>query len=414
MKITKVETVSLTVPSRWIWGSRPHSFTFIRVDTDEGLYGWGESLLGFYMPELVPPLVDHFGRVILGKNPFEIEKLWRSMFVKAMRWGHVGPAVTVLGGIEIALWDILGKALNTPLFQLFGGAVHENLRCYASTGSPAYPIETTLKAYDGLKEKGYTAVKTVHGYMGRPAPLTIDGMIEEETDKFRRIRGHLGSDTDILLDPAAPFNRNPWSGDVALQMILALEEFNLLWVEQPVTPSRIEEYLRIRRAVKTPLAAGENGTTVEDFRPFFETRAIDIIQPDAVWCGGIGPCRKILAAAEVHGMRTAPHCFSGAVGLAANYHIALSDPGCFIVEMPTADNPLISDLVQSAFTFRDGFLYPTGKPGLGVEVPEELINRYPFVPGSGISHPGSPFPRPVPDDWQAPQGDILSWDTGGE
>jgi L-alanine-DL-glutamate epimerase-like enolase superfamily enzyme len=212
-----------------------------------------------------------------------------------------------------------------------------------------------------------------------------------------------------MIDPAAPFNRQPWSGDFARQVLAALEEYRLLWIEQPVLPSRIDDYREIRKHVKTALAAGENGTTLEDFRPYFAQRVIDIVQPDAVWCGGVTEMRRLIAASEAHGLRTAPHCFSGAVGIAANYHVALTSPSCFIVELPGAGNPLIRPLLEPAFTFRKGLLFPTDKPGLGVDIPDEILNKYPFVPGSGLSHPRSPFPRPVPPDWQAPSSDSLSW-----
>ena len=411
MRITKVETIALTVPAKWIWGSRPHSFTFIRVSTDTDLVGWGETLLGLYMPELVFPLVDHFGRVIIDQDPNEISGLRDSMFVKAMRWGHVGPAISVLGGIEIALWDILAQSMEQPLHALLGGRSHESLRCYASSGAPAYPLDTTLKAFDEFAEQGYSAIKTIHGYAGRAHPTAVGELVRQEQEKFGTIREHLGWGVDLMLDPAAPFNRNPWSGDTARQVIAGLEEYGLLWVEQPVLPSRIDDYLEIRRYSKTPLAAGENGTTLEDFRPFFAQRVIDIVQPDAVWCGGIAEMRRIIAASEAHGLRTAPHCFSGAVGLAANYHVALASPSCFIVELPTAGNPLIRPLLERAFSFEKGRLIPTGAPGLGVDIPDEILNQYPFVPGSGLSHPRSPFPRPIPSDWKAPAADSLSWDA---
>ena len=147
MKITDVQTILLTVASKWLWGSRPRTFSFVRVSTDAGLTGLGETLLGFYVPELVSPLTEHFRNVIVGEDPRDIHRLWRKMFVKAMRWGHVGPPITVLGAIEVALWDILAKSLDVPVYQLLGGKAHQRLRCYASTGCPACsPLEKTLAA----------------------------------------------------------------------------------------------------------------------------------------------------------------------------------------------------------------------------------------------------------------------------
>lgn len=405
MKITEVEPIVLTVRARWLWGTRPHNFSFVRVHTDAGLCGTGESLLGYYVPEQVPPLVAHFGHVVRGRDPFAIEALRDAMFIKALRWGHVGPAVSVLGAIEMALWDLLGKALDVPLYQLLGGLAQDRLRCYASTGSPAWPMDRTLSQLSKLVDRGFSAVKTVHGYVDRPAPVGVAALVAQEVEKFGTLREHLGDDVDLMLDPAAPFNRAPWSGDTAVQVIRALDPFHLLWVEQPVAQTNVDDYVRIRSRCATPLAAGENATTVHDLKPFLERHALDIVQPDAAWCGGVGECLKMVAAAEAHDLRVAPHCFCGPVGLAANYHIACARRSCFIVEYPTHENPITAPLLAGAFTFGDGWLRPTGRPGLGIELDDALRAAHPFVPRSGLSDATSPFPRPVPPDWQAPTED---------
>lgn len=409
MRITNVETLLLTVPTRYTWGIRPHNFAIIRVMTDSGLVGLGETLLAYYVPELVPAQVNHFRDVVLGENPFEINRLWRKMFVKAMRWGYKGPAISVLGAIEIALWDILGKALEMPIYELLGGLAHDRLRCYASTGNPGFPLENTLARFRDLADAGFTALKTMHGYAGQPLPVGVASLVRQEREKVEAMRRALGDDVDLMMDPAMPFNRAPWSGDVALQVVKALDDYHLLWMEQPVPQTNVDDYVRIRRLTKTPLAAGENATTLHDLKPFFEKRAIDIVQPDSTWCGGIGECMKIVAAAEAHSMRVAPHCYSGAVGLAANYHVAFASRACFIVEFPTSPNPLINELTESLFKFRDGYLYPPAAPGLGIELNERLIEDYPFVAGSGLSHGRSPFPRPIPARWQSKSQDAISW-----
>lgn len=410
MKIIDVECILMTLPSKCVWGTRPHNFSFVRVTTDTEITGLGETLLGFYVPEMVPSMVKHFRDVVVGEDPWSIQRLWENMYVKALRWGHVGPAISVIGAIEIALWDILGKSLQIPVHQLLGGCVHDRLRCYASTGSPAWPMEKTLKRFEDLTSKGFTALKTIHGYMGREEPVSVAGLVKQEINKFTALRNAFGNDIDFMIDPAAPFNRQPWSGDVALRVVKALDEFNLMWVEQPVRVDKINDYLNIRKHCTTPLAAGENATTLQDLKPFLETRALDIVQPDSIWCGGIGECVKMVAAAEAHDMRTAPHCFSGVVGLCANYHVAFASRSCFIVEFPVHETPVINrTLMESAFTFKDGYLYPAGGPGLGVELPEELIKEYPFVPGTGLSHARSPFPRPTPAGWQPHTDGRLSW-----
>ena len=403
MKITDVETILLTVPSKWEWGTRPSTHGFVRVKTDSGLTGLGEAYVAWYMPEVIPPMVQHFANVVIGRDPFEIHSRWREMFVKTMRWGHVGPSISALGAIDIALWDILGKSLGAPVYQLLGGLAHRRLRCYTSLGEPDEAAVAKLRA------GGYTAVKIAHtGGMVQEGHLGLAALIKQETDKAAKIRQVLGDDIDLILDPALTFNRAPWSRDTALKVVQELEPYHLLWMEQPALQTNIEDYVWIRRHTSTPLAAGENGTTLHDYKPFFEKHAIDIVQPDASWCGGISECVKIHAAAEAHDMRTVTHSFSGAAGLAANYHVAFASRNCFMVRYPVREDPLAKGLVANAFTFKDGHIHPTGAPGLGVELPDELIEKYPFVPDSGIAHGRSPFPRPTPN-WTPTKQDVTSW-----
>ncbi len=403
MKITDVELVLLTVPSKWEWGTRPSTFGFVRVKTDSGIVGLGETFVAWYLPEIIPPLVEHFKNVVMGENPFDINRLWQQMFVKAMRWGHVGPPISVIGAIEIALWDILGKSLDAPVYQLLGGLAHERLRCYTSLAKP------DMEAVRKLREEGWSAVKVVHtGDMAQEKPLSLAALVKQESEKARSMREALGDDIDLIMDAAVPFNRAPWSADLALNVVKALDPYHLLWMEQPVLQTNVDDYVRIRQLTTTPLAAGENGTTLHDYKPFFEKRAIDIVQPDASWCGGISECLKIHVAAQAHDMRTAPHSFSGAVGIAANYHVAFASRNCFMLKYPTRHNPLSRGLIGSAFTFKDGYAYPTGAPGLGIELDENLIEKYPFVPGSGISHARSPFPRPTPN-WTPTKRDVTAW-----
>ena len=404
MKITDVEPILLTVPQKWEYGIRPSTFGFVRIKTDAGLTGLGESYVTWYLPEIIPPLVEHFGNVVVGENPLDINRLWQKMFVKAMRWGHVGPGISVLGAIEIALWDILGKAAKMPVHQLLGGLAHDSLRCYSSMAKP------DVELADRLLSVGYSAIKVTHtGGMSQPTHISVPALVARERDKVESMKKILGDDVDLMLDPALMFNRKPWSVDTAVQVIKALDEYNLLWFEQPASQTNVDDYVRIRQVTSTPLAAGENGTTLHDYKPFFEKRAIDIVQPDVSWCGGISEAMKIMAAAEAHDMRVVPHSFSGAVGIAANYHVAFANRSCFMVPFHYKENPLASGLLDQAFKFEDGYVRPTGLPGLGVDLTDELIEKYPFVKNSGISHGRSPFPRPTPDDWKPVARDVASW-----
>ncbi|MBH05392.1 MAG: hypothetical protein CMJ20_03640 [Phycisphaeraceae bacterium] len=403
MKIVNVEPILLTTYTKWQWGTRPCTYGFVRVTTDNGLVGFGETYVAWYAPEVIPPYVEHFGNVVVGEDPFQINRLWRMMHVKALRWSPLGVAVTVIGAIEMALWDILGKSLEVPVYQLLGGLAHNQIRCYTSLAGP------DMEAIKKLKDEGYTAVKVAHtGQMTQEGHLSIAALVNQESTKAANIRQALGNDVDMILDPAIQFNRAPWSADMSLKVVQALEPYNLLWMEQPALPTNVDDYARIRALTSTPIAAGEMGTTLHDYKPFFEKRAIDIVQPDASWCGGISECAKIHAAAAAHDMRVAPHSFSGAVGLAANYHVAFSSRNCFMLKYPTQENTLARGLIGHAFKFKDGHVQPTGVPGLGINLNQELINKFPFVPNSGIAHSRAPFPRPTPN-WTPKYQDTVSW-----
>ena len=374
------------------------------METDAGITGYGESYIAWYAPEVFRSLIEHFGAVVVGEDPFDIHALWRKMQVKALRWAPTGPSISALGGVEIALWDILGKALDTPVYQLLGGKAHDDLRCYTSIANANKPQA------ERLVNEGYSALKVAHvGEMLQGRHISIPDLIAQERAKVEAMREVLGDSVDLILDPGMPFNRKPWLADTALRVVRALDEYQLLWMEQPVLQTNVDDYVRIRQLTETPLAAGENETTLHGYKPFFEKRAIDIVQPDATWCGGISEDMKIMAAADAHDMRTVTHSFSSAVGLAANYHVGFANRNCFMVRYPEKDNPFAKAMIGQAFEFDDGYIRPTGAPGLGIEIPNDLIEAYPFVPDSGISHARSPFPRPTDPKWSPSNRDIASW-----
>jgi L-alanine-DL-glutamate epimerase-like enolase superfamily enzyme len=196
--------------------------------------------------------------------------------------------------------------------------------------------------------------------------------------KLEAIRATAGNQVDLCLDHHAANNPNPWSADTAIQVIGALDEYSLLWFEQPCDPRDVDAHARLRAAVRTPIAGAEDVTTLQELSQFLQKNALDVIQPDVAWMG-VGPVMKAFGLAEEHGVRATLHVAGTAATRAANYHVALANQNCFIAEYQVESNPLFDELLVEPFDIRDGYLYPPTAPGFGVQLPEETVRKHPLV-----------------------------------
>jgi L-alanine-DL-glutamate epimerase-like enolase superfamily enzyme len=294
-----------------------------------------------------------------------------------IRWGDSGLARIVAAGVEMALWDLRGKALGLPLYQLLGGLAQERLQIYASALPALWPVERTVELVQSCIEDGFTAVKLQTGFLEHPASAvaTRREVVQDERRKVEAIRRAVGDAVDVALDHAGSWNADPWTHDVAAQVIGALAEFDLLWVEEPCAATSVETYARLRGAVRTPIAGGEDLTALHEVRRYLDQGAFDVIQPDVAWM----PMGDVLATIDIvegTATRTALHVGGTAVMRAASYHVALAHPGCFITEMHLEDNVLFDALYVEPPDLRDGYLYPPTAPGLGVQLPDGFVRRY--------------------------------------
>jgi L-alanine-DL-glutamate epimerase-like enolase superfamily enzyme len=389
MKIAKVEPILLT-DAHGGWYLR--SVSLVQITTDDGCTGLGETYGGFYVPELIPPIVEQYAPLLLGQDPVHIPAIMTELVHKSRRWGRHGLPRVVLSGIECALWDLKGKALGRPVYELLGGLAHERLRTYHSMGSAYWPLQRTIDEVAQALEHGYTAVKFATGYLGRVPAATTPEFIHQECHKLEALRAAFGDRIDIAMDHHSGFHRRPLTANEAGRLIAALDQYHLLWFEEPCDPERPEEYAAVRRQVQTPIAGGENASTVPEFQRFLSLEALDVAQPDACWIGGIGPCREILSACAAVDIPVAMHVGSVATAMAPNLHLALATPGCFIIEY-WSGSPLCQELWVEPPTFKDGYIYPPKGPGLGIQLTAELREKYPFVPSSGIADPSSEWPQ---------------------
>lgn len=377
MRITKVETILLsaepTQPVRWSGGamSCAHA-SLVRVHTDEGISGLGETYIGLFHPQVVPGIVASLEPFLLGEDPTRIPALFQKVYSKVLFWGRVGAGISTIGAIEMALWDIAGKALGVPVYKLLGGNAHDRLQLYASGGLDR-PLEETEEEMREYRRQGFRAVK-----------IRIGQGLEKDVEKVARARSSLGSDVELMLDAVQGHDAEPWTSAEAIRVAHALEEFDIRWLEEPCAADDYAGYARVRKHTKIPISGGESTTSLHEFRSFFEAEALDIAQPDASHAGGIAATRRIAELAHAHHVEVAYHSWGSSVILAANYHLAFTTPNCKTVEYPTWGNPLRDALFSEPLQIEKGYVYPPTAPGLGVDLSEEVRREYAFREQMGL------------------------------
>ncbi|MCW6003678.1 galactonate dehydratase [Micromonospora sp. CPCC 205371] len=382
MKITSVET--FLVPPRWL---------FCRIGTDEGVVGWGEPVVEG-RAATVRTAVEELAEQLIGTDPLRIEDHWQVLTKGGFYRG--GPVLSsAVAGIDQALWDIAGKVRGAPVHELLGGPVRERTRIYSWIGGDE-PAELE-RAARAQMEAGFTAVKM--NASGRLGPIASPAEIDAVVQRVASVRAVLGPDRDVAVD---------FHGRVSLanarRLLPLLEPLHPLFVEEPRLPEEHHQLRHVVAASSVPIATGERMYSRWDFRPVLDS-GIAVAQPDVSHAGGISEVRRIAAMAEVHGVSMAPHCPLGPIALAASLQIAFSTPNFLIQEQSlgihynNAGNDLLDYLVDpSVFTFVDGHVTRTTRPGLGIEVDEKAVRR--------ADELGHAWRSPV---WRHDDGSFAEW-----
>ncbi|MBM6615240.1 galactonate dehydratase [Desemzia sp. RIT804] len=381
MKITDIKVYK--IKPRWI---------FIKISTDEGIDGWGEMISGTKTETVVAGAYE-MGKRIIGRNPFEIERIWQELHRSFFRGGPINS--TIVSGIEMALWDIKGKFFNTPVYELLGGAVRDNIKVYSWIGGDR-PSEVVEQAMD-RKNRGFNAIKM----NGTEELHYIDSYkkIEAVIERVGSIRDKLGFDMEIAVDFHGRVHK-----PMAKVLAKELEQFKPMFLEEVVLPENEEAFAEIAQHVATPLATGERLNSRWQFKNIFKEGVIDIIQPDVALVGGILETRKIAAMAEAYDMAVAPHAPYGPIALAATLQVDACTPNVFIQEQSLGIHYNkgfdLLDFVHNkeVFQYKDGFVDLPTKPGLGLELNEELIED--------ISQEGLVWTNP---QWKNYDGTIAEW-----
>jgi len=376
--------VKITAVTTLVCHARMRNWVFVKVQTDQpGLHGWGEATLEWHTREVVGAVED-LAELLIGQDPTRIEHLWQTMYRQHFWHGHGIVHSTAISGVDIALWDILGKLHGTPCHRLWGGAVRDYVRTYCHLGGGRMEDFYETAPSDAGRfadlarqavEEGFTAFKA----MAVPETMPIEGRraVRYAEACVGAMRAAVGEQIDIMIDCHA--RPSPRMGHLFAR---ALEPFGLYFLEEPCWPEHLKDLAEIQRAVATPVATGERLTGLHAFRDLLELRACSIVQPDITHCGGLTVARKIMALAEAHQLAAAPHNPQGPVSTAASLELGFASPPYVICETVHADVPWRHDVVTEAHTIeREGrIVRPHQRPGLGIEINEREVAKHPFQP----------------------------------
>ncbi|HLZ09657.1 MAG TPA: galactonate dehydratase [Chloroflexota bacterium] len=375
------------ISTHFVYNGPHRNWTLVKIDTDEGIHGWGEATVEG-KEKTVAEAIRELERQLIGRDPFEIERLWQQMYRDAFWVG--GPILnSAISGIELALWDIKGKALGVPVWQLLGGKIRNRIRAYANgwfrgAKTPRQFAEAAVRTV----EQGFTALKW--------DPFGGAGLfIEREQEEIavaivREVRNAVGPAIDLLIEVHGRF-----SPANAIRIARRLEEFAPFWYEEPVPPENVDSTALVARSIAIPVATGERLFTKWGFKDILEKQAAAIIQPDICHDGGILETRKIAAMAEVYYVGVAPHNPNGPLSTAACLQVDACTPNFLIQEFVVSDSEIREAIQKEPLPVVDGHFLIPERPGLGVDLDEAALARFPYQPTTmtGMMTPASNFQR---------------------
>ncbi len=383
MKITQIETIHLRL-------EYANGFTYaggvctgrlttlIRVHTDDGAIGLGSV---YSHPGLVEIVVkQQLEPMLIGEDPTEVERLWELMYGLTRWYGRKGVAMSALGAIDTALWDLKAQQMGQPLWKMLGGSRGE---------CPAYASALLWKSPDELADEAQQLI----GRGFRRVKMRLGHNDATDIAAVRAVRDAIGNECDIMADGSMRY-----TVEDARTLAQTLEELGVFWFEEPFPPEDIDSFSALRESVTVPLAAGENEFGLQGFQELVRANAVDILQPDASRAGGITEMLRVAELAATHGLRIAPHSWCDAVAIIANAHVVASIPHGVTVEVDQTGNPFVDELLVAPLSIKEGLLTLSDAPGLGISINEDVIDRFrlenPFDIPDGV-YSDMTFGRPV-------------------
>ena len=369
------------------WGGR--YFIFVKLTTDNGIVGYGEVYAAAVGPDAMKAVIeDVFNRHMSGENPENIEMMFRRSYSSGFTQRPDPTIIGAFSGLEIACWDILGKAHDRPAYALMGGVMNERIRSYTYLyplphhdvaefwTSPDMQAETAAE----MVKLGFTAVKfdPAGPYTARGGHMPAMTDIDISVRMCAAIREAVGTKADLLFGTHGQFTTGG-----AIRLGRALEPYDLLWYEEPVPPDNVDAMASVARAVRIPVATGERLTTKADFALVLRAGAANILQPALGRSGGILETKKIAAMAEVYNAQIAPHLYAGPVEWAANIQLGVNIPNLLMVETIGTGGGFSGDLIKQSIKWEDGFIHAPTDAGLGIKFDEDLARATPYD-GTGL------------------------------
>lgn len=345
------------------------SFIIVRIVSDEGIVGYGEATLADFEKTIEAAVNDY--KPFLIEREIEIAEITEFLY-RHFYWRGGPMQMSAISAIEQALWDIIGKSVNKPVYSLLGGKANSKIRTYANgfISGDASPEEFARSA-SVVAKKGFTALK--FDPFGGAGPGISSEELGRAKKRIEQIRDGVGEKVDLLIEAHGRFNTS-----TAIKIAGELERFSPMWFEEPVPEEDISAMVEVKSHSRVPIASGERIVTKFRFRELLDSHAVNIIQPDVCHVGGIRAITQIASMAEVNYVPVAPHNPNGPVATAATLNSMITMPNALIMEYWLEADEVRRDLIKDYFEIKDGYLHAGSKPGLGIEVNEQALTKYPY------------------------------------
>lgn len=354
---------------------------FVRLRTGDGRVGWGEAYSGCYATEVTVAALRRLQRTLLAGDWTDPHATMRAVRFRNLYWAMRGIGAVATSAIEAALFDLHAQAKGEPLWRLLRGDGSDGRKvlAYASAGDGSFSPDGIFRQARRLRDEGFRAYKLRAG--GRLDNESVEQRLAIDVERVAAAREALGPDAAVFVDVGVPQRPEPWTLARAEAYLRAIEPYKVGFLEEPALTYDVAGYASLQKLGSTPVAGGESFAAPEEFEPFFAAGAYGVAQPDAAVVGGPVSCTKVCRGAAAAGVPVCLHAWSAGVGVAQNLHAAWAADNAIAIEFPVSAHPPQTEPLAPILRFEDGYLLPTTRPGLGVDVTGELLERYRYQPG---------------------------------